>query len=376
LGVSLPEPGLYRLEASFAPIEGPDLEGRQDLLLVEGESPFRDILWGDIHAHSALSDGTGHPEDLYAFAREVAGLDVCSVTDHDAHGLFPLVESGGWETVRRATAEAYRPGEFVTLLGWEWTSWTWGHRNVYYPGAEGDVFEHRAPESDTPEELWASISAFGGMTIPHHPAGGPIAIDWSVPSDEELERVVEICSIHGSSEFPGAERAIYRPVDGAFVRDAFNRGHRLGILASGDTHDGRPGLRSVGAPTNGLAAFRTGERTRDAVFRSIRERRVYGTSGARILLAGRWGSAAPGSVLDARPEGPIVVDVVAPEPIELIEVVGPDGPVATEYGGGRRVRRRFGDLGPETVAWLYVRVVLADGETAWDSPWWLPEPTS
>ncbi|MGH2570256.1 MAG: hypothetical protein ACRDGR_03455, partial [bacterium] len=184
----------------------------------------------------------------------------------------------------------------------------------------------------------------------------------------------EICSIHGSSEFPGAERAIYRPVEGAFVRDAFRLGHRLGILAAGDTHDGHPGHRTAGAATNGLAAFRTGERTRDAVFRAIRDRRVYGTSGVRILLASRWGETEPGSILAARPEGPIVVDVVAPEPIELVEVVGPEGPVATEYGGGRRVQRRL-DPGEKPAAWLYVRVVLADGEVAWDSPWWVGEPT-
>jgi hypothetical protein len=367
-------PGLCRLEASLAREGMPALAGHQELVLVESGSPFEDLLWGDIHAHSALSDGTGAPEDLYAFARDVAGLDVCSVTDHDAHGLFPLAERGGWETVRAATRDAYDPGEFVTLLGYEWTSWTWGHRNVYYPGDEGEVFEFRAQGSDTPAELWRAVAPFAATTIPHHPAGGPVAVDWSVPSDEDREHVVEICSIHGSSEFAGAERAIYRPVEGAFVRDAFRLGHRLGILAAGDTHDGHPGRRTVGAATNGLAAFRTGERTREAVLRAVRERRVYGTSGVRILLASRWGTADPGTFLAARPEGPIVVEVAAPEPVELVEIVGPDGPVATEYGGGRRVRRRFEDPGAEAPPWLYVRVVLADGEVAWDSPWWLSEP--
>ncbi len=374
--IGVERPGLYRLEAFLTTPDGA-LAGRNDLVLVERDSPFRDILWGDIHSHSALSDGTGAPADLYAFARDVAGLDVCSVTDHDAHGLFPLTERGGWEAVRRATQAAHEPGRFVTLLGYEWTSWTWGHRNVYYPGSEGDVFDFRSPESDTPEKLWARIAPFGGLTIPHHPAGGPIAVDWSVPSDEERERVVEICSIHGSSEFPGAERAIYRPVEGAFVRDAFNLGHRLGIVASGDTHDGHPGMRSVGSSTNGLAAFRAGHRTRDAVLSAIRQRRVYGTSGARILLAGRWGENEPGATLDRRPEDPLVVEVIAPEPIELVEVIGPDGSVETVYGGGRRVTRSFAAVssGPPA-AWLYVRVVLADGEVAWDSPYWLEEPAS
>jgi hypothetical protein len=339
---------------------------------VEKDSPFAGILWGDIHCHSALSDGTGAPEDLYAYARDVAGLDVCVVTDHDAHGLFPLDERGGWDRIRQATERAYAPGSFVTLLGYEWTNWTYGHRNVYYPGTEGEVFAWLDPASDSPEELWERIAPFGGMTVAHHPGGGPIAQDWSVPTDAERETIVEICSIHGSSEEVGVEGGIYRPVPTGMVRYALNQGHELGILASGDTHDGHPGRRTAGAPTNGLAAFRTSERTREAVWDAMRERRVYGTTGARILLATDWDGRRTGVRLERGPAGPLTVRVCAPEPIQVIEAIGPDGAIAREYGGGRKVERRFFPEGPPDVEWVYVRVLLADGETAWDSPTWLP----
>ena len=33
------------------------------------------VLWGDFHAHSVVSDGTGSPGELYRYARDVAGLD-------------------------------------------------------------------------------------------------------------------------------------------------------------------------------------------------------------------------------------------------------------------------------------------------------------
>jgi hypothetical protein len=368
----LERPGLFRL---IAILEGsPPLRGANDLLLVEEGSTFTGVLWGDIHAHSALSDGTGHPKELYAYARDVAGLDVACVTDHDAHGLAPLAEDG-WEIIRAATRAAHEPGRFVALLGYEWTSWTWGHRNVYYPDLEGEVFAFTEPNSDTPEALWDRIAPYAAMTIPHHPGGGPVPIDWSVPSDEERERVVEICSIHGSSEAPGLERGIYRSVPGAFVRDALNRGHRLGILASGDTHDGHPGRRTLGAPANGLVAFRARERTREAIWSALRGRRVYGTSGPRILLHTDWGGHAPGTELPAAPEAALTVRVVAPDPVEVIEVVGPEGPLETAFGGGRAVSCTF--LAPPIdprPAWIYVRVVLASGEVAWDSPYWTSGP--
>jgi len=394
-GALLVDPGLYRVEAFLLEKDDGDGEsfvnrsddvswtsgspgaqtdrivGWSDLLLVESNSEFADILWGDLHIHSALSDGTGSPVDLYRFAREVAGLDVACVTDHDAHGIEPLAGKN-WERIKSATKNANVPGAFVTLLGYEWTSWTWGHRNVYYPGLEGEVFEYRSPESDTPQELWSRIAPFQGMTIPHHPGGGPVAVDWSVPSDESRESVVEICSIHGSSEAPGVEREIYDPRPGHSVRDAFALGHRLGIMASGDTHDGHPGKRTEGARANGLVAFRGARRDRESIFECLRERRVYGTSGPRILLRCDWGGLPPGSRLTERPSGEIEVEVVAPEPVESIELIGESGVLERAYGGGRRVKRRF-TVGAATASspWVYVRVVLADGEVAWDSPWWI-----
>jgi len=33
-----------------------------------------------------LSDGTGTPEDYFAYARDVAALDVIALTDHDHWG--------------------------------------------------------------------------------------------------------------------------------------------------------------------------------------------------------------------------------------------------------------------------------------------------
>ena len=371
VAATLPAAGLFRVEAELAS-GGRTWTGRSELVLVEAESPFADVLWGDLHIHSALSDGTGSPDDLFDYARFVAGLDVAAVTDHDAHGLFPLAERGGWEMVREAARRNDDLGAFVTLLGYEWTSWAHGHRNVYYPGLAGEVYAFRDSTSDTPERLWQRIAPAGGMTIPHHPGGGPVPVDWSAPGDEDRERVVEICSIHGSSEAWGMERGIYQPVPGAFVRDALSLGHRLGIMASGDTHDGHPGRRTRGAPANGLVAFRTGERSRRAVWSALRDRRVYGTSGPRILVHTVWGELVPGSILETPPDVPLTVRVVTPEPVEMIEVIGPRGTLARAYGGGRRVTRSFDEvrsLAPGD--WFYVRVGLADGEVAWDSPYWI-----
>ena len=43
----------------------------------------RHLVWGDLHGHSGLSDGTGTADDYFRYARDVARLDVIALTDHD-----------------------------------------------------------------------------------------------------------------------------------------------------------------------------------------------------------------------------------------------------------------------------------------------------
>ncbi len=72
--------------------------------------PEQKIWWGDIHSHSEISaDGIGNAS--YEYARDVAGLDFYSLTDH-SNGI----SGDKWEFTKRQTVKYYKPGEFVTYL--------------------------------------------------------------------------------------------------------------------------------------------------------------------------------------------------------------------------------------------------------------------
>jgi hypothetical protein len=365
-----PEEGIY-----FFLVEGPDgLAGRSNVLYCREGSPRLKLFFGDIHGHSRMSDGTGTPEDYYAFARTVSGLDMAALTDHVDYGTLRL-EGGYWNRIKKAANEAYDPGRFVTFLGFEWTNWTYGHRNVYYRDGEGPFFRSIDEESDTPQELWDLIEPYEAMTIAHHVGGGPIATDWSIPPGPK-EHLVEICSIHGSSEVLSRTReCIYRPMEGHFVRDALNRGYKLGIIGSGDTHDGHPGQRSLGAQVTGIIGVFAEELTREAIWDAMKRRHVYGTSGPKIILFFRVADAPMGSEINwSLDKGgvPIALMAVACDEIESVEIVR-NGEVVLRENPDSVITRFLTEdpEPPEGTSWYYARVVQKDGGMAWSSPVWV-----
>jgi hypothetical protein len=359
--------GVFRIEAQAAG----SVEGSSNPLIVTSEA--RRVLWADLHGHSNLSDGTGTPEDYFTYARDVAGLDVVALTDHDHWGLRALSQHAEiWAGIRRQTERFHQPGRFVTLLGYEWTSWLHGHRHVLYFEDDGEVLSSIDPAYETPPQLWQALRGRPALTFAHHSAGGPIATNWDYPPDPELEPVTEVVSVHGSSEAPDTPGRIYSPVPGNSVRDVLDRGYRLGLVGSGDGHDGHPGLAHLASPSGGLAAILAEEATREAVLEALRARRVYATNGPRIYLAAELAGRPMGSVMaidELGGKATLNVRVVAPAALAGIDLVRSGGVIETTGCDGRvdcNLSRELSDLEPAD--YLYIRARQADGGAAWSSP--------
>jgi Protein of unknown function (DUF3604) len=369
LDVVAREPGVYRLRARAG-----ELEAESNPLVVASQGPR--VLWGDLHGHSGFSDGTGVPEDYFRYARDVSGLDVVALTDHDHWGMRPLVAAPDlWDEIVRQTRAFYVPGHFVTLLGFEWTSWIYGHRHVLYFGEDGALFDSLAAETESPLQLWQALADGGykALTVAHHSAGGPIATDWDIPPDPRFEPVTEIVSIHGNSEAEGAPDMIYGSVPGNFVRDALARGYRFGFIGSGDRHDGHPGAYQVEPPQGGLAAILAEQRTREAVYDALRARRVYATNGPRILLRTALGKHRMGEEV-ALPVGEtltatLLVQGIAPASLARVEVVRSGKLVDGALLDGRREFLFESEIaGLAAGEYVYARVLQENGGMAWSSP--------
>ena len=343
------------------------------------------VLWADLHGHSGLTDGTGTPEDYFRFAREAAALDVVALTDHDHWGMKPLaVHPELWQEIQRQTELFHQPEEFVTLLGYEWTSWIHGHRHVLYFSDQGELYSSVSEDYETPAQLWQALRGQQALTFAHHSAGGPIATNWDYPPDPELEPVTEIVSVHGSSEATDAPGRIYSPVEGNFVRDVLDRGFELGFVGSGDGHDGHPGLAHLNAVSGGLAAILSEELTREGVLEALRARRVYATNGPRIWLSARIGDRPMGSTLDSRlfadlpaSARTLRVAVVAPVALDRIEVVK-SGQIAhtTSCDGEGQCSFELPMSEVRAGDYVYVRALQRDGGAAWSSPFFFRQTAS
>jgi len=282
------------------------------------------LYWGDVHSHSAFSDGSGSPAENYLFARYISRLNFMSLTDHGEH--FTMFNREKDDTLkftnyRQATENAYVPGAFVSLFGLEWTSrysdqalWfvpvpdvRGGHYTCIFSGDSMPLFSSITETSVS--RLWTVLDEFTSSTgdralaIPHHTVRDRFIQDWTLMNPNYV-KLVEVTSVHGSClyndelNYRGSVDLPKIPIPGSSIIDALSMGYRMTFIANGDSHDGRPGhsithtkayvghqypftlynARSGHPYPGGITAVYATSLTREGIFSGLENGRVYGTS--------------------------------------------------------------------------------------------------
>ena len=233
--------------------------------------------WGDLHGQSGETIGMGTADAYFRYARDAAFIDMVGHQGND----FQITDTF-WKELNRLTAEFDAPGRFVCLPGYEWSGNTGmgGDRNIFYrhEGRPIRRSSHILVEGQTSTDaIYTADALFRGLegedaiVIAH--VGGRYA-DLKYAHDGRLERAVEVHSTWGTFEW--------------ILHDAFEKGYRVGVVCHSDDHKGRPGATRPGASSfgaiGGLTCYFMPELTRDALFEALRQRRHYGTTGARIFV--------------------------------------------------------------------------------------------
>ena len=199
------------------------------------------LYFGDLHAHDLLSEAEGYSEEVYRWAREDRGFDFLAVSPQ-SHGWH---DNETWTLTKYMTERHHEPGGFVTFLSYEWQHSGYGDKIVHYLGGDQPCLYADDPRYDTPEKLYKALRRSDALVISHHPA---YPLDSWVPGTDyarvavEVERLIELWSMHGSSEgYRPGDRPLKALDPANYVMEALRRGLRLGFVAGSDTHKGRPG---------------------------------------------------------------------------------------------------------------------------------------
>ena len=309
-GCRLAQAGLCRVTARQ--VDGP-LEAESNPVACGQDDGGPSLHWGDPHGGQLVM--ADKIPDFFRYARDVSGI---AFTGYQPNGHRVTTED--WAIQQTAEQEAYAPGVFVPMPGFEWTGEVseGGHHNVYFrrqgqPIRRSCHLENLVGQDDQASDLPHILdvhAAYRGTdtVITPHVGGGRADLTHHDPS---LEPAIEVTSTHGS--FPW------------FLEDALRRGYQVGFIGGSDGYTGRPGGEYPGYQERryakgGLTGLYAQELTIEGVLTALKARHAYGTTGARMLIRVESDGHMMGDSYRTRRRPALSVSVAGTAPIEVLEL--------------------------------------------------------
>lgn len=308
-GATVLLPGVHTI---IARDDEADLLGESNPVCVAEHVGEHRLYWADPHGGQLVDrDKFG---GFFAHARDVAGIQFAGFQRN-----ADVLDKQDLQVQQDEELRFHQPGEFIAIPGYEWSGKTWdgGHHNVYFRRHHQPI--HRNAPAETPESVDVSTELHHVRDLYAHYRGQDVIITPHVGGehsdlahhDPTLEPAVEIVSSHGAFEW--------------MRRDALARGYRLGFLGGSDSYTGRPGDDRPGHQIRryskaGLTGIYCRGITLEDFFEAMRARRVYATTGARIVAKVEADGHLMGSQFSTSETPEIAVAVAGTAALESVEL--------------------------------------------------------
>ena len=328
------------------------------------------LYFGQLHAHTDISNGAGSVEEAFQYASQVDGLDFFAVTDHsdsfdnadmgaiDADGADI---SADWAAGKQAAASVTN-GDFVGLFGFEMT---WpedkqlGHISTF--NTPGWQTRDQADFENVPtalENYYKALTAVpGSVSQFNHPDtvhGDFERFDHYSPQYDAAVSLLEVAGEDGV-------------VDCEYYDLALDKGWHVAPTNNQNNHNGQWGDASE-ARTVVLAKSLTEE----ALYAAMKDRRVYATQDSDLAIYYELNGTVMGSIIPKSESAAVTVFLSDPtdEAIGNVEVVTDGGAVlVSEYvETPSQVLELSASSGH---SYYYLRITQPDGDVAVTAPVWM-----
>ena len=328
------------------------------------------LYFGQLHAHTDISNGAGSVEEAFQYASQVDGLDFFAVTDHsdsfdnadmgtiDADGADI---SADWAAGKQAAASVTN-GDFVGLFGFEMT---WpedkqlGHISTF--NTPGWQTRDQADFENVPTALEnyyrALASVPGSVSQFNHPDtvhGDFERFDHYSPQYDAVVSLLEVAGEDGV-------------VDCEYYDLALDKGWHIAPTNNQNNHKGQWGDASD-ARTVVLAK----DLTEESLYAAMKDRRVYATQDSDLAVYYELNGTVMGSIIPKSESAAVTVFLSDPtdEAIGNVEVVTDGGAVlVSEYVETPSQVLELSASGGHS--YYYLRITQPDGDVAVTAPVWM-----
>lgn len=355
---------------AYSKAEGCEPGEETQAVFTEKFTPDWNVYFGQLHAHTNLSDGTGSVEEAFDYASKVENLDFFAVTDHsdsfDNADAGEIAKDGAgistdWAAGKQAAASVTNE-DFVGLFGFEMT---WpedkqlGHISTFNtPGWQTRDQEDFENVPTALENYYKALTTVpGSVSQFNHPDiihGDFERFDHYSPEYDEAISLLEIAGEDGA-------------VDCEYYHLALDKGWHVAPTNNQNNHKGQWGDASE-ARTVVLAKSLTEE----ALYAAMKDRRVYATQDSDLTVYYTLNGAVMGSILPKSEEAEITVFLSDPtdEAIGNVEVVADGGEVIdSAYVGTPAKVLELSVSGGYN--YYYLRITQPDGDVAVTAPVWM-----
>jgi hypothetical protein len=283
------------------------------------------FYFGNLHAHTAYSDGTGTPKEAYSYARTKGKLDFLAVTEHnhaaaEGTGDDPLFlhvakDSGLYSKLIDHADTADKDGEFVTIYGQEFSAIKTGgnHTNVFM--ARKVITTKNGDYKTVFTDGWmdeydVELIQFNHpweMGIPSNKIGTPQDKNYGfnkypnraafVEAVDGRVTLVEVINGPGTKN-PAPGQVFKSKRDGSYYMRYLNMGLHVAPTADQDNH-----WRTWGTLTQARTVVLAPKLTRKEVLKALKERRVYATQDSDLKIHLTVNGEPMGSRLEALDDG-------------------------------------------------------------------------